>query len=125
MPIIHIEGPAKTGKSLIANSMRNSHIAQSTAEVRDEAGKLVSPAAIRGALLVDDTQAGEPRHLLEKLIIGDALTQPRPAKEIPWKADPLVIVVGKKAAILDEFEKLAPGFVKMFGPVTKMGTAGA
>jgi len=110
MPILHITGPAKSGKSLMANNLRNNHINQGN-----------------GALLVDDSQTGEPRYLLEKLMLGESLGEPgmgppvpRPASKITWKADPLVIVVGDKIAIMDEFEKLAPGFKKMLGPVKKM-----
>lgn len=114
MAIIHITGPAKSGKSLLANSMRNTQIGNG-----------------KGALLVDDTQDGEARYLLEKLVVGIPLGEksgegpavPRPAADIPWKDDPVIIFVGDKIALLDEFEKIAPGFTKMFGPVREMALA--
>lgn len=118
MPIIHITGPKKSGKSLLANSLRNTAIGQSNP----------AEGIFKGALLVDDSQNGEPRYLLEKLILGESLgvtpgvgdAIPRTAKDIKWKDDPLVVFVGDKIKLLAEFEKLAPGFTKMFGPVSKM-----
>jgi len=114
MPIIHITGPAKSGKSLMGNSMRNTQISNG-----------------KGALLVDDTQEGEARYLLEKLIDGDHLGAisgdgpaiPRPAKDVNWKPEPAIIFVGDKIKLLDEFEKIVPGFTKMFGPVRSLDLA--
>jgi hypothetical protein len=110
-----IEGPAKSGKSALANSLRNRHIGRGLDE---KAG------VFHGALLIDEDQDGEPRHLLEKLIHGMALPgdgTPVNAKEIPWKADPQVVIVGKKQEkLLDEFEKLIPGFKAKVGPVKRL-----
>lgn len=121
MAIIHIEGPKKSGKSLMANAMRNTHIGQSQPE----------EGVIKGALLVDDNQTGEPRYLLEKLMDGDILGErpgvgeaiPRKVSDIKWKADVTVIFVGDKIDLLAEFEELVPGFTKAFGPVTKLATS--
>lgn len=117
MAIIHITGPARSGKSLFGNALRNTHIGQSRP----------ADGVVNGALLVDDTQDGEARYLLEKLIDGEALGRPgvgpavpRAASEIPWKNDVLVIFVGDRIALLDEFEAIAPGFTAMFGPVREM-----
>lgn len=136
MPIIHITGPAKSGKSLLGNGLRNQAIGRSTPAVLDESGAEIEPAKIYGALLVDDSQSGEPRYLLEKLMAGGHLgadpkvagegpAVPRPATAIEWKLEPLVIFVGAKIALLAEFEALAPGFTEMFGPVRAMGLADA
>lgn len=108
MPIIHIKGPKKSGKSLLANSLRNSSIGQG-----------------KGALLVDDTQDGDPRHLLEKIIVAVPLTEPTSADKIPWKPDPVIVLVGDKISVLEDFEALAPGFLKKFGPVRVMALEAA
>jgi hypothetical protein len=114
MAIIHITGPKKSGKSLLANSIRNTHIGQSA----------VAEGRINGALLVDDTQTGEPRYLLEKLMLGESLGKPgvgepvpKPAESIAWKSDATTIFVGDKIEMLADFEALAPGFTAKFGPV--------
>ena len=115
-----IEGPAKSGKSALANSMRDRHIG---------AGGPLTPDAKKdwkpnGALLIDEGQDGEPRHLIEKLLHGDALPaddSPVKASELNWKNDPQVIIVGKKQEkLLDVFEKLVPGFEKKVGPVKRL-----
>jgi hypothetical protein len=130
MPIMHITGPKKSGKSLLANSMRNTQITNGL-----------------GALLVDEDQEGEPRYLLEKIVAGVSLGKeagfgpavPRPAADVPWKGwtapiltedgisetefirqDPLIIFVGDKISLLDEFELITPGFLELFGPVREM-----
>lgn len=107
MPITIINGPAKSGKSRLANALRNSQITNG-----------------KGALLVDDTSDGEIKPLIEKLLMGVELPETPPAdlSDLPWKEDPLVIVVGKKARILDEFEAALPGFKEFFGPVTTLTT---
>lgn len=98
MKIIHIKGPAKSGKTLNANTLRTQQI---------NAGK--------GALIVDETTDGEPRYLLEKIVAGASLDREIPAKDVPWKPDSLVILVNDRIDILDEFEALVPGFNKLFG----------
>lgn len=104
--IFHIEGPAKSGKSTVADAIRNSQIAQG-----------------RGALLADEQTDGEPIPLLEKLIAGDALEPGTAASKIKWKKQGAVILVGAKVVMLDEFEALAPGFAKQFGPVVSLKTS--
>lgn len=115
-----IEGPAKSGKSAMANGLRDNHISKGGPFTGDR------PADWRpnGALLIDDGQAGEPRHLIEKLLHGDALPAdgtPVPADQLNWKNDPQVIIVGKKQEkLLAQFEKLVPGFAKKVGPVKRL-----
>ena len=102
--IFHIEGPAKSGKSTIANAIRNDLINHK-----------------RGALLLDEQTEGEPIHLLEKLIdSADPFEAGTAASKTKWKKDGVVIAVGKQIALIDELEKLAPGFKKQFGPVSKV-----
>lgn len=122
--IYHITGKPKSGKSHMGNALRNAHIGKST-----PVGDPENPAGIiYGALLIDDTQDGEARYLLEKLVDGESFgpnpgqepTVPKPAKDVKWKKEPMVIFVGDKIKLLDDFEKLAPGFTKMFGPVTTL-----
>lgn len=98
MSIVLITGPAGSGKSLIANAMRNNQIAHGNA-----------------ALLVDEGQDGDPIPLLEKIIDGQPLTAKTPFANIPWKRDPMVILVGDKAEMLDVFEDLVPGFTAGMG----------
>jgi hypothetical protein len=107
MSITIIQGQSKTGKSLIANALRNNQISNKN-----------------GALLVDDTSDGELDVLLEKLLVGVNL----PAvvdnlAELPWKPEPMVILVGDKASLLDAFEARLPGFTAFFGPVYTINTS--
>lgn len=115
-----IEGPQGSGKTTLANSLRNQHIGKGL----DEKSK-----RFHGALLIDEDQDGEPRHLLEKLIEGMALPAnetPILAKAVPWKADPQVIIVGsKQEKLLDKFEKLVPGFKEKVGPVKRLKLSNA
>jgi hypothetical protein len=116
MPITHITGSPNSGKSLLANSMRNTAISNG-----------------RGALLVDDTNDGEARYLLEKIVAGASLgLEPgrgpatvTAARDIPWKPDPAIIIVGDKIEMLAEFEEIAPGFIEMFGPVKTLDLTSA
>jgi hypothetical protein len=115
-----IDGPKKSGKTTMANSLRNQHIGAGGAFTPDRS-KSWKP---HGSLLIDEDQDGEPRHLLEKLLHGDALPEdgtPVPADKLNWKVEPTVVVVGKKQEkLLDEFEKLVPGFKAKVGPVKRL-----
>lgn len=105
MPIVHFAAHSKQARQA-ADDLRNARIAQG-----------------KGALIVDEKQGGEPRYLLEKIVAGASLAEPVDAAKVPWKKEPLVILVGAKAPrILEHFETIAPGFKKLFGPVTAMGT---
>jgi len=107
MSIVVIKGPPKSGKSLIANALRNNQI-----------------AFRNGALLVDEDQEGDARHLIEKLLVGAPVPENPVAdiSELPWKPRCMVIVVGAKEAILDEFEALVPGFSEAMGPIYTINT---
>lgn len=107
MAITIINGPAQSGKSRLANALRNSQITQG-----------------KGALLVDDSCDGEVKPLIEKLLVGVELPAEPPAdlSTLPWKEDCLVILVGWKASMLKSFEKALPGFREFFGPVTTLTT---
>jgi hypothetical protein len=113
-----IEGPKKSGKSTWANSLRDRHISRSVPD-----GKSVP----YGMLLLDEGQNGEPRHLIEKLLHGVALPADGTsvsAKSLKWKQEPSVVIVGKaNEKLLDEFEKLVPGFKDKVGPVKRMKLA--
>jgi hypothetical protein len=109
MSITIIKGPSKTGKSLIATALRNNQISNKN-----------------GALLVDESSDGELDVLLEKLLIGINL----PAvvdnlSELPWKPEPMVILVGDKASAewMAAFEARLPGFAAFFGPVYTINTS--
>lgn len=109
MPIIHITDPAH---SEFAATLRSAHLSKPAVD-----------GVPMGALIVNEGQDGEPRYLLEKLMFGEALGTPgtgdpvpKPADQIAWKNDPLVVLVGNQIEMLDEFEALAPGFTKKFGP---------
>lgn len=103
MTILIIEGPAKSGKSLLANSMRNTAISGG-----------------RGALLIDDHSDGDAIHHLEKIIQGDKFVPGTAASDVRWKKDSQVILVNSGADRLAEFETICPGFTTVFGPVSKM-----
>lgn len=103
--IIKIKGPAKSGKTTIANALRNSQIGQK-----------------KGCLLLDETTVGEINHLLEKIIVGAPFKEGM--KDIPWKDDVMVITVNDKDSMLDEIGKLVPGFIETHGPVITLTTNG-
>ena len=101
MPIIIVTGPSKSGKSTIANALRNNAINYK-----------------RGALLVDETCDGETIPLLEKIIAGEPLKQGATASEQNWKPESSIIIVGDDAAErLASFEEMVPGFAAFHGPV--------
>lgn len=104
MTIMHIKGPPKSGKSLLANSLRNTALTER-----------------RGALLIDDHADGEAQHHLEKIIAGGAFVPGTAADAVSWKSDsPAVILVNSGIDRLDEFEAICPGFMAKFGPVTTL-----
>lgn len=105
MSIIVIQGPARSGKTTVANALRNNQIASK-----------------RGALLVDEANDGAPEHLLEKILRGTVLRPGAPAAEQDWKPDCAVILVGEQAAMLEVFEALAPGFAALHGPLYRVTT---
>jgi hypothetical protein len=107
MAITIIQGPSQSGKSLIANALRNNQINNN-----------------HGALLIDEHSDGELDILIEKLLIGVNL----PAvvdkiSDLPWKQNPIVILVGEKQSLLAAFEKRLPGFTDFFGPVYRVNTS--
>ena len=102
MSIIKITGPKGSGKSLIAEALRNSQV-----------------PAKKGALLIDeqtDTNGNLEIHL-EKIIIAAKFDKAK-WKDLPWKRDSMIILVGNKTSLLDEFEVMMPGFKEFFGPVS-------
>lgn len=119
--IHYIEGPANSGKTALANSLRSAAIS---------AGK--------GALMIDDydphsdpAKQAHPLHLAEKIVAGAPLhvrTPKGPAlrpgltvDNIPWKSSPVIVVVGAHGEKkLEEIEAVLPGFVDRFGPVKKI-----
>lgn len=114
MPITIINGPPRSGKTQLAHALRNSHIGQSDAE----------RGIIKGALLIDDSCDGEIKPLLEKLLIEAELPAEPPTdlSKLPWKDEPLIILVGKKAKFLDQLERALPGFAAHFGPIRTLTT---
>lgn len=106
--IVHVEGPAEAAQE-IANALRNSQVGRG-----------------KGGLLVAESNDGEARYLVEKLIAGEPLAEegkelkPRKAKDLPWKPDGMAIFVGQSLDRLAEIEALVPGFTKMFGPIVKL-----
>lgn len=104
MSICIIKGPAQSGKTLIARALRNNQISNK-----------------KGALLIDEDQLGELHIQLEKIIDGVPYNL-KNWQSLPWKADAMIITVGDKAKVLDEFEKMMPGFKERFGPVYTVDT---
>lgn len=129
MGIFVIKGPAKSGKTFLANALRNTQNIQKKGPV----------------LLLDETTDGHPLRLLEKMLASpmplDGITIPSPdgkkekakgivnledtpddamwdLEELAFKpGDPLIIVVGEKGqAILDKIEDWVPGFQEKMGP---------
>ena len=109
MSIVKITGPAKSGKTLLANALRNNQVSQK-----------------RGALLIDEQTEGELVHMVEKIIAGAVLVPGTPADKIPWKPESAVILVGDRASMLSsilyDIEKMVPGFTATHGPVYTVQT---
>ena len=108
MSIVLIKGDSKSGNTLVANALRNNQIAKKLS-----------------CLLVDETQDGEPKALLEKILAGVELPAEPPAdwaKSLPWKPEPMIIFVGAKSAMLKTFEDMLPGFAEAFGPTYTIKT---
>jgi len=110
MSIVIIKGAPKTGKSLIANALRNDHIAKGC-----------------GTLLIDEQNDAGMDVLVEKLLVGDKMPKeaPKDLSSLPWKKTPMVIVVGDKTAVLDAIEAALPGFKALMGPVYYIETVKA
>ena len=140
MAIVIIDGAEKSGKTFLANALRNNHIGgKKGVLLLDEAksgglmamvGKVfgTKPKAPdsdnRGALLIDEATEGDLKALLEKILVG----VPMPdviladwATALPWKPDSMIIFVGYRQEMLDRFESLLPGFRRRFGPVYRIG----
>lgn len=105
MSIIFITGTPGSGKTTLANALRNNQISNK-----------------KGALLIDEANDGDPVPLLEKILNGVALRPGVPANEQAWKPDCSVIFVGAQSSMLDTFEMLAPGFAALHGPVYTVET---
>jgi len=104
MRIIAINTGNPDTDEVLANSVRNSQIGQG-----------------KGALILRAGETGEPRHLLEKIIVAEALPEdgtPVPAADVPWKDDATVLLVGGAESFLAAFEALVPGFNELFGSPT-------
>jgi thymidylate kinase len=105
--IIIIEGPAKSGKTTIANALRNSQIGQG-----------------KGALLIDEDQNGELRHQIEKIMDGKPLPNENvQASELKWKSESMVIVVNAKQSVLNDIEAMVPGFKAIHSPVVRLNVS--
>lgn len=104
--ILHIVGPAQSGKTTIAQALRTAQLARG-----------------HGCLLVDEGCDGETQHLLEKIIAGDVLEQQTSADVVNWKPSPLIVFVNGEFDKLDEFEALAPGITDLLGPVYTVTTS--
>lgn len=112
MGITYITGSAQSGKSYVANALRNKAL-NYRVDGTDESS----------SLLIDENQNGDLKGLLEKIIRGDQLQFGQTVDEINWKANPQIIVVGEfGAARLEEIERLLPGFKAKFGPVYNVST---
>lgn len=107
MAIVIINGPTQSGKSYIANSLRNNAV---------NSGK--------GCLLLDEDQEGELKSLIEKIIDGDRLEFGQKVDKIKWKKDPQIIVVGKGMEVLKQIESVLPGFMGQFEPIYNVKTGG-
>lgn len=105
MSIILIKGPPKSGKSTLANALRNYQIANG-----------------RGALMVDEAGDADPKALLEKIISAAQLPAGADVKAVPWKPNSAVILVGGQDKLLATFEKLVPGFTAYFAPIYTVST---
>lgn len=97
MSFIRINGPAKSGKTVIANALRNYYITQR-----------------RGVLLIDENNPAETKDLVAKLVTKEVSDWTK-IDLLPWKLDPVIIVIGAQTDRLVEIENIVPGFAKKFG----------
>ena len=101
MAIYLIDGQEKSGKTYLANTLRNMQI-----------------HCRKGAILLDENATGHISALLEKILVGITMPESNEKwKEWPWKPDSMIILVGNSAKFLDVCEELLPGFTEFFGPV--------
>lgn len=108
MSIVKISGQEKSSPLLIANALRNAQVSSG-----------------KGALLMTEKINTELDPLIEKLIIGIKLPDEVPLNwkdELPWKTDPMIIMVNEAQELLPLFEKRLPGFSAVFGPVVSVIT---
>lgn len=106
MALVLIDGAHASGKTYIANALRNCAVSFG-----------------KGALLLDERTIGEPKELIEKLI-DTVEFNPALGTAQPWKKDPQVVAVGPGGkAKLDELEQFLPGFTSLFGVVYRVTTA--
>lgn len=107
MAIVLISGPEKSGKSTIANALRNDAIRKG-----------------KGCLLYDDHSTGElPAHF-EKIVAGGKnFDSKKPFSEQQWKSDPQIVLVGDVGnAFYMHCTAQFTGFKEFFGPVYRVMT---
>jgi hypothetical protein len=74
---------------------------------------------------IEKLLAGEKLIRGEKLLVGesnrtDTWEAPKDLSKLRWKKNPMVLVYGHDEKVLDQFEKVLPGFKKFVGPVSEM-----
>lgn len=104
--IIHIVGPAKSGKTTVAQALRSLHLNQH-----------------RGVLLIDEQQEAKTADLILKIMTDVPTGKEKSAADFRWKDDPVVILVGDQSRRLKEIEEIVPGFAKKFGKVYSISTS--
>jgi hypothetical protein len=143
MAIVIIKGPSKSLKSTIAAALRNNQISNGKGalliddfqegELKHQLEKIIvgvpfpegSPPPPHRSWLEQTKkyrtklkEDGTP----EKDDQGQDVFEEYSETLLPFKPDSMVIVVDAKEAVLDEFEKMLPGFKKQFGPVYHVNT---
>jgi hypothetical protein len=92
-----------------------------------------------GCLLLNEPDGDDHKveHQIEKLLVGEKLIKgerllvgeshrtdtweaPKDLSKLKWKKDPMVLLYGHDEKVLDQFEKLLPGFKKLLGPVSEI-----
>lgn len=77
-----------------------------------------------GALIVLKPEGDDHAipHQIEKILDGQRFPENPPAdlSELHWKPEPVVLVCEDYRKVLDQFDKVCPGFTRFFGPVNQI-----
>ena len=118
MTIYVVKGPEGTQLNTIAACLRSVFI-------NNNKGALIvdhrdTPAELPAEATEDDkakAATAQVKAIMKKVLTNPDMLDATVPGELKWMPGAVVVVVNDKEAILDEFEKIAPGFREQFAPV--------